>query len=300
MIVHGLDLRHLEIFAEVVKEGGITQAARTFGLTQPTVSGHMRSLEEEAKTILLHRGGGRARPTAAGELLHRYAKQICALKAEAQVELEKFLGLRLGDLKVGASTTPATYFLPAYLARFAEAHPKIQVELTVGDTREILEAVEEGRVDLGIVGDEVDEGRFRARKLANDRIVLTVGKAHPWFTKSGSSKIKLEELRGQPIITRPEGSATLSFVEQRLAEKGLRIGEEIPIALRLPTNEAIREAVARSKAVAFLPRTSLIGRESEIKALELDGLAIERPFMSVLSLSREPSPSAKALLKLFE
>jgi len=297
MIVHGLDLRHLEIFACVVQEGGITPAAKALGLTQPTVSGHMHSLEEAAGTVLLHRGGGRAKPTAAGDLLHRYARQICALKADAQAELEKFLGLRQGDLRIGASTTPATYFLPPHLARFAAAHPAIRVELTVGDTREILDALEEGRVEMAIVGDEVDSGRYHARQLATDRIVLTVGRGHPWFSKS---KVKLEELRGQPLVVRGEGSATLSSVVHRLAEKGLTIGQEVPIALRLPTNEAIREAVARSKSAAFLPRTCLVGRENDVHGIELEGLAIERPFSAVLTLSREPGPAAKKLLEMLE
>ena len=296
MIVHGLDLRHLEIFARVVQEGGITQAARSFGLTQPTVSGHIHSLEKEAGTVLLHRGGGRARPTAAGELLNKFARQICDLKVSAQRELETFLGLRQGELRIGASTTPATYYLPPYLARFHEEHPAVEVLVTVGDSREILDALEDGRIEIALVGDEVDEDRYRARRVATDRIVLAVGKGHPWF---GRHKVKLEELRGQPLIVRGEGSATLSSVATALAEKGLRIGTEIPVALRLPTNEAIREAVARSKSAAFLPKACLVGREGELKALELDGLPIERPFTLVLSLSREPGPAAKSLAATF-
>ncbi len=296
MIVHGLDLRHLEIFGRVVQEGGITQAARSLGLTQPTVSGHIHSLEEEIGTVLFHRGGGRARPTAAGEMLNQFAARICTLKAEALVELEKFLGLRQGELRIGASTTPATYYLPPHLARFSAKHPAIKVELTVGDTRAILAALEEGRIEMALVGDEVDGDRYRARKVASDPIALTVGRSHPWFSRS---KVKLEELRGQPLIVRGEGSATLSSVVHLLAEKGLRIGQEIPIALRLPTNEAIREAVAHSETAAFLPRACLAGREGELRPLELEELSIERPFMLVLSLSREPGPAAKMLMKMF-
>jgi DNA-binding transcriptional LysR family regulator len=297
MIVHGLDLRHLEIFARVVKEGGITQAARSLGLTQPTVSGHMRSLEEETGTVLLHRGGGRARPTAAGELLQRYASQICALKADALVELERFLGLRQGEMRLGASTTPATWFLPPHLTRFHQLHPAVRVEVVVGDTKEILSALEEGRIEAAIVGAEVDEERYQARRLATDPIVLTVGKSHPWASRP---RVKLEELRGQPMIVREDGSATHSSVEQLLAAKGLHMGQEIPIALRLTSNEAIREAIAQGGLAAFLPRACLVGRTGDLKAIEIEGLKIERPFMLVLSLSREPGPSAKAFLKMLE
>jgi molybdate transport repressor ModE-like protein len=295
MSVVELDLRRLEIFARVVQEGGITQAARSLGLTQPTVSGHIHSLEEETGAVLLHRGGGRARPTAAGDLLHKFAAQICTIKEEAKVELEKLLGLRQGELKIGASTTPATYFLPPILADYSGDHPAIRVDLIVGDTRDVLAALDEGRIEIAVVGDEVDADRYRARKVATDRLALVVGRAHPFF---GKAKIRLEELRGQPLVAREEGSATLSAVEHILAEKGIRIGAEIPVALRLPTNEAIREAVARGKAAAFLPKTCLVGRDGDLKAVEIEGIALERPFMLVVA--RDPSPAAKALMKRFE
>jgi len=297
VIGSGLDLRHLEIFARVVQEGGITQAAKSLGLTQPTVSGHIRSLETEAGAVLLHRGGGRARPTAAGDLLWRYARQICEQKAQAQTELERFLGLHQGDLTIGASTTPATYFLPPFLAAFARAQPAIRVELQVGDSREILDAVDHGKVELGIIGDEVDPERYRATRVAVDRIVLAVGKAHPWFARS---TVKLAELGGQTLVIRGEGSATLSTVDQALASAGLKVGRDLKVALRLPTNEAIREAVARGDAAAFLPQCCIAGREQDLKALEVAGLSVERPFTAVQSLSREIGPSARQLLAMLE
>lgn len=293
MIVQGLDLRHLEIFARVVQEGGITQAAKSLGLTQPTVSGHIRSLEGEAGAVLLHRGGGRAKPTAAGDLLWRYARQVCELKAQAQLELERFLGLHQGDLRVGASTTPATYYLPPILARFAQQHPAIRVDLTVGDTREILEALELGRIELAIVGDEVDTDRYRAKKVGTDVITLAVGRSHPWYSKKS---VTVADLRHTTLLVRGDGSATLSSVEQALSKEGLKLGRDVKIALRLPTNEAIREAVAHSDAAAFLPKACLAGRDSELKAIEVGGLKIERDFTAVLSLSREPGPAAKTLL----
>lgn len=297
MIAHGLDLRHLEIFARVVQEGGITQAAKSLGLTQPTVSGHIRSLEQAAGAVLLHRGGGRARPTAAGELLWRYARQICEQKELAQKELERFLGLYQGDLRIGASTTPATYYLPSRLARFAQQHPAIRIDLTVGDTREILDALEAGRIEIALVGDDVDPDRYKSRAVATDRIVLAVGRSHPWFARDS---IRIADLAGTSLLLRGEGSATLASVDHALRDAGLELGREVKVLLRLPTNEAIREAVANSDSAAFLPRACIAGREGELKALEIADLRIERNFTAVTSLSRETGPAAKALLALMK
>ena len=295
MTVQGLDLRHLEIFARVVREGGITPAARSLGLTQPTVSGHIQSLEKDAGVVLLHRGGGRARPTAAGELLYGFAKAICDRKLEAQAALEQLLGLRTGELVIGASTTPATYFLPDRLVRFREQHPALHVDLVVGDTRAILEKLDAGAIEIAIVGEAIDPERYRTRKLADDEVMFVVGRAHPWFSRSD---VDVKELAGQRIVARERGSATLGSAEERLAEAGLHLGTEIPIVLRLPTNEAIREAVARGDIGAFLPAACIVGRERELRAIALRGVAIRRPFTAAQSLSREPSPAANAFLAL--
>lgn len=295
MVVQGLDLRHLEIFARVVQEGGITPAAKTLGLTQPTVSGHIQTLEREAGVALLHRGGGRARPTAAGEVLYEFAKVICDQKAKAQAALERLLGLRTGDLVIGASTTPATYYLPDPLVRFREQHPSLHVELVVGDTREILNALDDGRIEIAVVGEEVDTERYRTRRLADDEIVLVVGPLHPWARKS---EVDVKDLAGQRLVVRGEGSATLAVVDEKLAELGMKIGREVPVVLRLPTNEAIREAVVRGKSAAFLPRAVIAGRERELHALKVKGVTIARPFTAAQSLSREPSPAATAFLEL--
>lgn len=296
MIQNGLDLRHLEIFARVVQEGGITQAAKSLGLTQPTVSGHIRSLESEAGAVLLHRGGGRARPTAAGELLHRYAKVICEQKALAHAELERFLGLHQGDLRLGASTTPATYFLPPHLARFAAEHPAIRIELTVADTRDVLDALDLGKVEVALVGEEVDPDRYRTQRVATDRIVLVVGRHHAWAKRT---KVAPADLRDAGLVVRGDGSATLATVDHALADAGVKLGGDARIVLRLPTNEAIREAVASGAGVAFLPAACLAGRETDLKVLEVEGVRIERPFVVVQSLSREPGPAARRLLALF-
>jgi DNA-binding transcriptional LysR family regulator len=295
MTVQGLDLRHLEIFARVVQEGGITPAARSLGLTQPTVSGHIQTLEKDAGVVLFHRGGGRARPTAAGDVLYNFAKAICEQKRQAQQALEKLLGLRTGELVVGASTTPATYWLPERLVRFREQHPSVHVDLVVDDTRRILERLDEGTIEIAIVGEAIDPERYRTRKLADDEVMLVVGRVHPWFARA---EVDPKELAGQRIVAREEGSATLGSAEEKLTELGLHLGAEIPIVLRLPTNEAIREAVARGGVAAFLPVACIAGRDRELHAIALRGISIRRPFTAVRSLSREPSPAATAFLAL--
>lgn len=295
MNMNDLDARHLEIFAHVVEAGGMTQAGKRIGLSQPTVSGHIHSLEEAIGARLLHRGGGRAKPTAAGELVFRHAKKIIDAKQAATDELLEHLGLRKGEIRIGASTTPATYYLPPLLARFAREHDKVAIHLEVGDTAAMLALLDEDKVEIALVGDEVDAGRYHVTKLGTDRIVLAVGRGHALFERK---RVVPRDLLGMALIARGKGSATLGSAESVLETHGLTIGRELPIVLRLPTNEAIREAVAHGAGAAFLPECCLAGRGNDLKALEINGLAIERPFSAVLSLGREASPAVKMLLSM--
>jgi len=104
-----MDLRQLEVFAQVVDTRSFSRAAEALRLTQSTVSEHVRLLEDEVGTRLFDRLGRETVPTRAGELLYGYARRILALRTEARQALDQFLGQVSGVLTVGASTIPGEY-----------------------------------------------------------------------------------------------------------------------------------------------------------------------------------------------
>ena len=133
-----MELRYLEIFCKVVELKSFSKAADELFLTQPTISNHIKALEDEVGIQLLDRLGRNVLPTKAGEVLYKYAREIVRLKSNAIQELNEFMGNVKGSLIIGGSTIPGEYILPEYIARFKKGYPNIAVTLRLGDTQDII------------------------------------------------------------------------------------------------------------------------------------------------------------------
>src|SRR3989442_3285478 len=147
-----MDLRRLEVFAKVAELGSFSRAADALSLTQPTVSEHVRALEDELGVQLLDRLGRGATPTHAGRLLLGYARRMLALQREARQALDQFQGRMSGELVVGGSTIPGEYVLPALIGRFKGKYPDISICLLIGSSRQVTEWGEAGGVRGGVGG----------------------------------------------------------------------------------------------------------------------------------------------------
>src|SRR2546430_16291501 len=138
-----MEPRRLEVCAKVAELGSFSRAADALPLTQPTVSEHVRALEDELGVPLLDRLGRRATPTHAGRLLLGYARRLLALQREAQQALDQFQGRMSGELVVGGSTIPGEYVLPALIGRFKGKYPDISICLRIGSSRQVTAWVED-------------------------------------------------------------------------------------------------------------------------------------------------------------
>src|SRR5579884_2455039 len=113
-----LNLHHLRLFAAVVDHGGFTRAAQALNLSQPAISKSLNEFERQLHVELLDRGARTVQLTDAGRVLYQRARELFGVERTAEHELRELRGLRRGVLRVGASTTIATYMLPPYLGRF--------------------------------------------------------------------------------------------------------------------------------------------------------------------------------------
>ena len=129
-----MDLRQLQTFVEVVERGSFSAAADALGVTQPAVSQQIQTLERMLGEPLIDRSGRRAAPTDRGEVLHRYALRMLALRDELARELAQDSDQPTGHLIVGASTGPGEHVLPQLLGGFRAAHPRVEVTLRVDAT----------------------------------------------------------------------------------------------------------------------------------------------------------------------
>ena len=277
----------------MVELKSFTRAARAVFLSQPTVSDHVRHLEEELGQKLVDRLGREAEPTPAGRLLYDYASRILRLQQETLEALARFGGRLSGETTIGASTIPATYILPTLVGTFRAAHPEVTVSVRISGSHEIARKVLAGEYDLGLVGAMWNERGLDWTELFTDTLVLVARPDHPL---AGRGPVTLDDLCGQDYVGREPGSGTRKVVGALLEAAGRRETDLHQVAL-FGANEAVREAVKAGVGVSMLSRRSVAAdlAAGALVEIPLKGVSGERPFYLLRRKNRQLPPSAAAL-----
>lgn len=293
-----LNLRQLEAFAAVVEAGSFSRAAARLGLGQPTVSTHVAALERAYGVSLFERSGRRIRPTRAGSALLAHAREILAARRRAEDTLRALGGGGAGELLVAASTIPAAYLLPRWVAAFRMAHPKASVTVKVGDSREAAGMLREGQVDLAVAGSRPSETRrIRAVAVAEDRLVLAVPPKHPL---AGRRRCVPADLKGIPFLQREAGSGTREAVEEALRGVGLDPEADLDSVCELGSTEAVREGVKAGLGAALLSAWAVVQDEAAglLRTVPLEGFRDRRTFWLLTPADRGLAPLARAFAGL--
>lgn len=246
-----MTLEQLRIFVAVAEREHLTRAATALRLTPSAVSSAIRVLEDRHGAVLFHRVGRRIELTDAGRIFLGEARATLARAEAAELVLTELGDLRRGALTLHASQTIAGYWLPQHVVRFHDAHPGINISLSVGNTETVARAVVEGGAELGLVEGDVDAPALAAVTVAQDRIVVVVKPDHPW---AGRRTLTADDIRAMDWVLREPGSGTRSVFEQAVARAGIDPAT-LNVALMLPSNEAVRAAVelgGRATAISQL------------------------------------------------
>ncbi len=276
----------MRVFLGILEHGSLSAAGRELGMSQPAVSNHLHTLEERFGVALLTRGRG-LRATPAGECLAGHARRVLG-ELEALEEEMACHSAPHGRLLVGASSTPGEILMPRLAVRFSAEYPEVALDVHIGDTRETLDALLDRRVEVAIVGREVDDPRLEATVIEQDELIPVVAVSEG----PGEGEIEPADLAGRPFVMREHGSATREVVEDRLAKAGLTPR----IAMELGSNAAVAGAVAAGAGVGVLPARSLGQRQ--LRRLPVRGLAFLRPFVMLVERGRPLSPAAEAFTAL--
>jgi DNA-binding transcriptional LysR family regulator len=293
-----MDLRRLEVFAKVAELSSFSRAAETLFLTQPTVSEHVRSLEDELGVQLLDRLGRGATPTPAGRLLLGYARRILALAAEARQAIDHFQGRLRGQLVLGGSTIPGEYVLPGLVGLFKTKYPEISISLLVGSTLQVCRWVEEGRVEVAVVGARPTSRVLEARELMADEIVVIVPADHRWV---GRESVTAAEVQAEPLVLRERGSGSRDALERAITAAGLDLGA-FRVAGEMGSTQAVKQAVRAGIGIAFISRRAVRDecRAGLLSCLKVADLSVPRSFHLVTHVERTRSPLAQAFVEFVE
>jgi LysR family transcriptional regulator, transcriptional activator of the cysJI operon len=269
----------LRVFRIVAEELSFTRAAERLFLTQPAVTMQIKNLEVDLGLRLFDRTGQRIVLTPAGAILKDYARRICLLCTDAERDLAALKGETRGRLALGASTTIAQYLLPRLAAEFLAAFPAIQLSIISGNTSDIVAALAEGRIALGLIEGPCGRNDVKCEEFVEDEIVLVVPPAHEFAT---GGALDPATLKLASIILREHGSGTRQVVEDALKRARLDT-RKLHIVLELDSTESIKSAISAGLGVGFVSRWAL-GKEIALgllRTVPVKGLRILRHFQFV-------------------
>ncbi len=240
----------LKVFCTVAETKSFSKTSEIIHLTQPAVSLQIQALEEFYETKLFDRSGSSINLTKAGEILYKYAKDILVLYAEAGKEIGKITGLIKGSITIGASTTIGNYILPAVVVDFKKTHPKIKINVLIGNTRRIEDLLTSGVIDLGFVEGEMSKSKIKSEPILSDELTPVLPAYHPWAKRK---TISILEITKEPFIIREEGSGTRQTIEKYLSAHGVNTNDML-ISLVLGGTESIKLAVESGVGISIVSK----------------------------------------------
>lgn len=289
-----LDLHKLDIFLHVVRAGSFNRAAEGLLMSQSAVSQHIQDLEASLGATLFERGRRGVSLTKAGDALHDYALRIFALLAEAENAVTDVRKLASGQLTIGATPGVGGYLLPDAILGFRQQFPNLSVVLQTGITPQIVNELRLGRLALGFIEGELDNGDEAAlavHPLEDVEQFVVVGPHHPWWTRPNLS---IDELQGQSFIMRQAGSRSRIWLEQKLSEHAITP----TIRGEFDNMESMKRMVTLGTCVTILPLYVVQEevKNEQVHALPLVGAPLQRTLKLIRRRDQFLTPIARAFL----
>ncbi|MGE4317374.1 MAG: selenium metabolism-associated LysR family transcriptional regulator [Deferribacterales bacterium] len=285
-----MDFKQIEAFVFVAKYKSFSRAAEKLLLSQPTISTHISTLEEQLGVKLFDRLSKEVVLTEAGQIFFPYAVDILDLRERSHEAVKEFLNEVSGHLHIGYSTVAAEFILPEVIKKFKEDYPKTFFTIDNGGTQTIIQRLSDGILDLAVVARKIPKKDLEYKVLTKDKIVLIVHKNHKFYTRGS---VFIEEILGEDFITREIGSGTRASVEHGFKQKGYDF-ESLKTVAVLSSTFSIKNAVKKELGIAFMSEMALTDEcDGSIKAIPVTDLVVEKEVYVVYSKNR----TNKKLLK---
>ena len=262
-----MTLDQLRIFIEVAERGHVTRAAEALGMSQSAASAAIAALESSYEIKLFGRG---IQLTEVGRIFQSEARAVLDRASMARSVLQDLAGGPVGPVSIAASQTIATYWLPRRLADFHNANPGVRLNVVIGNTHDVETAVVEGKANVGLVEGPTQHPALTRQRIDQDQLVLVIASNYPPLPVNGSGRL---DLRSITWVIREAGSGTRRGLEDLARHEGLSL-DNLNIALVLPSNEAVREAIEAGAGATVISRHVVA---SAIAAGTLSAVAVDLP-----------------------
>ncbi|MEM7429632.1 MAG: LysR substrate-binding domain-containing protein [Pseudomonadota bacterium] len=279
----------LRAFHAVATEGSFTGAAHALRVSQPTLSAHVRLLEEGYGVDLFERRGRSIQLTEFGRSLKEITNRYFSVEQEAETLL---LGARdrlRGRLQVAADSP---FYMITLLAAYARRYPDVRQILTFGNSETVLKRVMNGSCDVGFFAELRGDDNVYARPISRDRLVAIVSKEH---ALAGIRQIGLSELQTETVLLRERGSMTRTILEAELERQGI----VLRLTMEMGSREAVREAAAGGLGVGVM-NSGETGEDGRLLQIAIEGDGLELTEYIACLKTRTSTPQVAALMDMAE
>ncbi len=297
-----MDFHQLKIFLEIARQKNFTRAAENLFLSQPTVSTHIKKIEEEVGTPLLIRRKKGLELTEAGKILFRYGQQLLETKAEAISAIQEKNRIIKGHLEIAASSVPGAYLLPRLLQSFCRQNSQVTFSLFLRDSRQVLQSIKDYTYDLGFTGElGLREGLGQIRLVEDELILVASPKTKIPILNQTTFKfpeVILQNCTSLPFLLREPGSATRTVFEEALKNHSMK-NIDLNIIGYLEGQEAIKEAAKAGLGLTVISQKAV---EDELKSgllrgYKLKGIPLKRNFYLIFRKQSALTPLSKAFFQ---
>ncbi|MEQ8664956.1 MAG: LysR substrate-binding domain-containing protein [Rhodospirillales bacterium] len=277
----------LRAFHAVATNGSFTRAAQVLRVSQPTLSGQVRALEDSYGTELFQRRGRGIEITDLGRALLEVTRRYFTAEAEAEQLLATARGLTAGTLRVRADSP---YAVIPLLAVFSRRYPRVDTQISFGNSREVLADILDQSADIGFLPDVEGDDRLHVVPVQRDQLVFMVHRGHAWAQRRA---VGFEAIADETLLLREKGSRTRAVLEAALAERQVSPGHVLEIGSR----EAIREAVAAGLGVGVV-NDGEFGHDDRLSKLGISGTRLAVTEYAACRKDRRGAGAVAALLGL--
>lgn len=293
-----MEFKQLEAFVAVVDYGSFSEAARRLYLTQPTISAHIRSLEDELHMKLIIRTTKKTTVTAKGYQLYDSAVRMLDIRNNL---LENFTGAHKHMIDLAASTIPSSYLLPELLAAFGKAHPDVYFHSVQSDSAESISRVLDGTVDLALVGQNTRDESCVFLPFCYDELVLATPVTDRYlslYSHLPDEPVSFRDFAKDPIIIREKGSGTKKEMDLFLEKNGIIPGN-LNVVARMNDLESIKKSIVNGLGISILSSRSVtdLQKTKQILVFPLGEPTHKRNFYIVYSKNRILKPHVKQFIQ---
>lgn len=261
-----MEFKQLESYAAVVRYNSFTKAAENLYISQPTISTHIRALEEELNVRLIMRTTKNIEVTGEGMKLYEYAVNLLELRDRMLTECSAD-GKRI--IHLGASTIPSAYVLPEILPRFGRLNANAFFVIHQSDSQAVMDGLTDGIYDVGLVGMPCEKETLVCKSFCRDRMVIITPVTEHFLELQARRDLQLRELFKEPVILREKGSGTKKSADLFLEQMGLS-DEQLRISARVNDPEAIKNLVAGGLGISIISERAARNFLEEKRLLKFD------------------------------